>query len=128
MTPFIASSQPFCSEAGLRWSAGALASRCQAEIRHFAANSNLPDAHPFNPHVTLLGLDTQPLDSVLETTSQLAAKLAPFTISFDRVSFGKIFHQCVYILCNETPELMQAGAPAREAFGMDPAAKCMPHL
>lgn len=57
-----------------------------------------------------------------------SACLQPYCISFDRVSFGSIFHQCVYILCNTEQPVMAAGAAAREEFGMDPSTHYMPHL
>jgi hypothetical protein len=64
---------------------------------------------------------------VLSVTSQLASSLKPFSIVLDRVSSGSIFHQCVYVLCNETTELMETGAAARRAFEMD-SIRYMPHL
>lgn len=54
--------------------------------------------------------------------------LQPYRISFDKVAFGGIFHQCVYVLCHQDPPTMKAGSAAREAFGLDPGSPYMPHL
>lgn len=76
--------------------------------------------------MTLLGGIELSKSRVLSVTSQLASSLKPFSVVLDRVSSGSIFHQCVYILCNETAELMETGAAARLAFEVDSI--YMPHL
>lgn len=40
----------------------------------------------------------------------LTFPLQPYRISFDRVSSGSIFHQCVYVLCSTEADTMQARA------------------
>ena len=105
---------------------GDLCNRLIKEIDLLACRPILKDAPKFKPHVTLLGGIELSKSRVLSLTSQLASSLKPFPIVLDRVSSGSIFHQCVYVLCNETAQLMQAGAEARRAFEMHSI--YMPHL
>jgi Cyclic phosphodiesterase-like protein len=86
------------------------------------------DAPEFFPHVTLVGGIEQPKDQVLTMAEELASILNPIQIEFDKVAHGNIYHQCVYILCKATEELLVAGKAAKEAFGLDPSAVYMPHL
>lgn len=51
-----------------------------------------------------------------------------YEIKLRDVSYGKIFHQCVYILCETDEHTMAAGRVAREEYGLDPYATYMPHL
>ncbi|KAL4440633.1 hypothetical protein ABPG75_003634 [Micractinium tetrahymenae] len=105
---------------------GPLADKLHAEIKGLAGRT--PGAHAFLPHVTLLGgIHTTQAD-VLQRAQQLAARLKPYRITFDKVSYGAIFHQCVYVLCATDGDIMQAGAATREAYGQDPSSRYMPHL
>lgn len=105
---------------------GALAAELQGEIDCLAARFS--DAPRFPPHVTLVGAVEMTEERVLAAARALAARLEPYWISFDRVSCGSIFHQCVYVLASNDPATMQAGAAAREVCGLDPGASYMPHL
>ena len=107
---------------------GLLAGRLHHEIIDLAHRKDLQDAFEFFPHVTLLGGINQPKDQVLATTEQLIEKIKSLDIKFDKVSYGEIFHQCVYILCNPSDELLAAGAEAKRAFNLDPTSTYMPHL
>jgi hypothetical protein len=106
---------------------GALASRLHLDIARLSARPDLPDAPVFDPHVTLLGGINRSKDDVLEITRNLASQMRSFPIALDRVASGNIFHQCIYILCSCTPELVAAGAAARSVFAMD-TPPYMPHL
>lgn len=67
----------------------------------------MPDAPPFQPHVTLLGGIAAAEGDVLQRAQALARQLKPYRISFDRVACGAIFHQCVYVLCRTDADAMQ---------------------
>lgn len=86
------------------------------------------EASEFFPHVTLLGGIEKPKDEVLAITEQLASTLKPIQIDFDKVAYGNIYHQCVYILCKTSEDLASAGRSAKEAFHLDPSTPYMPHL
>ena len=50
-----------------------------------------------------------------------------FEIEFDKVHFGAIFFQCVYILCKKTLATMEANSLAVKVLGMQQW-EYMPHL
>ncbi len=59
----------------------------------------------------------------------VACSMQAYRINFDDVSYGSIFHQCVYVRCKLHAATLQAARRAREAFGQDPdATPYMPHL
>lgn len=102
------------------------------EIYHLASHTSCA-APIFIPHVTLLGGISSPLSNVLQISKNLASQLHSFDIILDRVSYGTIFHQCVYILCKNNDDIMQAGNEARQAFFKQVApellhSKYMPHM
>lgn len=88
----------------------------------------LQEASEFFPHATLIGGINQPKDQVLATTQKLADNLKLIPIKFDKVTYGDIFHQCVYIRCHDSEELLAAAAEAKKAFGLDPTPTYMPHV
>ena len=102
--------------------AGSLATKLGNEITKLTGPS-------FEPHVTLIGGvgAVGKKDQVLSVAQDLASTLKPIEIRFDLVESGQIFHQCVYILCQKSDQLMAAGAAAKQAFGVEPA-PYMPHL
>ena len=86
------------------------------------------EAPEFPAHVTLIGGIERPKDEVITITEQLAATLKPIQIDFQNVTYGNIYHQCVYILCKASEDLLQAGKEAKGAFHLDPSTPYMPHL
>ena len=50
-----------------------------------------------------------------------------YHIDLDRVTYGGIFFQCVYILCKPTQEVLDANTLAKERLGFD-TGPYMPHL
>lgn len=50
-----------------------------------------------------------------------------YRVSFEGVTCGSEFYQCVYLLAHKDPGTMAAGAAAREAFGIE-TRPYMPHL
>lgn len=123
-----------------------MASLLQAEVDTLAAKHK--GAPRFQPHVTLLGGIEQGEAQVLEAAATLAADLQvsrrlpaahtcrsllspkiesahpscplqPYHIDFERVAYGAIFHQCVYLLGRKgeaTMRVSRLGAPAHSAF------------
>jgi len=78
--------------------------------------------------VTLLGGIQQPKEQVLTIAEQIASNLKPIQIDFDKVTYGDLYHQCVYILCKTSEDLISAGRAAKEAFDLDPSTLYMPHV
>ena len=64
----------------------------------------------FAPHVTLFAL-VQGLEAdVLGAAQRVARRTKPFEVRFNEVSRGEQYFQCVYLLAEKTPELMDAHA------------------
>ncbi|KAH7624734.1 putative Cyclic phosphodiesterase [Nannochloris sp. 'desiccata'] len=104
---------------------GSLAAHLHREIVDTSRKTEAPE---FFPHVTLLGGIAQPKEQVLTIAEQIASSLKPIQIEFDKVTYGNIYHQCVYILCKASEDLSRAGRAAKEAFNLDPSTPYMPHL
>jgi 2'-5' RNA ligase len=51
-----------------------------------------------------------------------------YTLEFQDVSYGSIFHQCVYVRCKTTEAAMDAAKRTRQAFGHPTDAQYMPHV
>jgi hypothetical protein len=64
----------------------------------------------------------------LTIAEQIASSLKPIQIEFDKVTYGNMYHQCVYILCKASQDLTSAGRAAKEAFHVDPSTPYMPHV
>jgi Cyclic phosphodiesterase-like protein len=83
----------------------------------------------FTPHITLVAaIMTSPQD-VVQRTKDLAAKLTPYTFSFDSLSYKDRYFQCVFAKMKLTEEVLNANKIAREVFferKTDP--EYMPHL
>lgn len=103
---------------------GATADQLQQEINYLADAYGGPT---FPPHVTLVGGVTGNEDQVLESAQDLAAKLKPYRISFDKPEYGGIYHQCVYMLCQKEQSTMRAGKQSKDVFKQSLSAY-MPHL
>ncbi|EOA18643.1 hypothetical protein CARUB_v10007217mg [Capsella rubella] len=81
----------------------------------------------FEPHVTV---------AVASLTAEEAKKLfesacdglKPYTATVDRVSTGTFFFQCVYLLLQSTPEVMEAGEHCKNHFNGSTNTPYMPHL
>eukprot|EP00250_Pteridium_aquilinum_P014949 c22299_g1_i1 orf=476-1099(-) len=65
---------------------------------------------PFEPHVTVLGVGTHKLSLRHATLSlQKACRdLPPFTCRLTRPACGNTFYQCVYMLVDGSPEVVEA--------------------
>lgn len=51
-----------------------------------------------------------------------------YRLEFQDVSYGKIFHQCVYVRCKTTDAVMDAAKRTRQAFGHSTDTQYMPHV
>ncbi|KAF5833605.1 cyclic phosphodiesterase-like protein-domain-containing protein [Dunaliella salina] len=95
------------------------------EMDHLATSFHGPR---FVPHVTLLGGMDMSEDQARDAAAQIASKIKPYTLHFEKVQWGSFFFQCVFIRIKQDPETMEAAAIARHECGMDPAGPYMPHL
>lgn len=51
-----------------------------------------------------------------------------YEIKFQSVSYGEIFFQCIYMLCEPSQPTLAAAAAARRVFGKNENDHYMPHL
>jgi hypothetical protein len=90
----------------------------------------------FLPHVTLLPDIKMTSDKVIETTREMVLEWRSdehvregWRASFQKIKKGKSFFQCVFILCEMDPTVMQAATIARRVFKMERLlGPYMPHL
>ena len=82
----------------------------------------------FEPHVTLIGELTEPEDEIITKTQVLAARIMPYTITLTHVEFLNEYFRCLFIKVQETEEIIEANAKARETFCRTHDPKHMPHL
>lgn len=85
----------------------------------------------FIPHVTLLGGIECSLVKAQEITQELVQSraLKPVDILLDKVGYGEIFHQTVFIHVSKTEELVKQHDVVLDAFGMEASVSgYMPHM
>jgi 2'-5' RNA ligase len=88
-----------------------------------------PYATPhFEPHVTLLGHLTGPVDTMLAKTSKLANRLPQYEIALQSLDYMNEFFRCLYLRVHQTDDLMHAHMTAKEIMGEKRNADFMPHL
>ena len=70
------------------------------------------------------------LENVVHTVclSKCLKLLQPYRIRFDKPSYGSIYHQCTFMLCQQDAATMNAGKQSKQAFKQDASASYMPHL
>ncbi|KAK9832428.1 hypothetical protein WJX74_009958 [Apatococcus lobatus] len=105
---------------------GVLANRLQTEIDHLAGLTN--EAPSFLPHVTVVAGVEGTEQEVLQRATEAAAQIQKYVIGFESVSYGKMYFQCVYMLCEPSRPTLAAAAAARRVFGKDKGDHYMPHL
>ncbi|KAM0867471.1 hypothetical protein ACQ4PT_041980 [Festuca glaucescens] len=63
---------------------------------------------PFEPHATVVGAVTLRRSAAIEALRAAAvAAVAPYTARVTGVARGDFFYQCVYLLLEPTPEVIQ---------------------
>ena len=85
------------------------------------------DAPVFEPHITLIGNLEGTEKELIERTRQLAGRLEPFTAVLTQPSYRDTHFQCLFMLVERTPPLMNAHVTAREFFHK-PHQEFMPHV
>ncbi|KAG1346559.1 Cyclic phosphodiesterase [Cocos nucifera] len=82
----------------------------------------------FEPHITVVGaIRLRPDDAVRRLRSACAA-LSPYPARVASAARGTFFYQCVYLLIDPSPEVMQTSAHCCDHFAYKNSAAYMPHL
>jgi 2'-5' RNA ligase len=85
------------------------------------------DTQEFDPHVTLLGGISGPVDRVLETTESLAEAHQALSLSLETIQCSTTRHQCVFALVEATLPLLSLRQTAAREFGLT-REMYVPHL
>lgn len=103
----------------------------EACVRLSRVISDLSRAHgtpSFEPHVTLLGGLREPLEVVLTRSTSLARALRPFEARFGAAGISDEYFRCLFLVVEETPDLLEARVRARRLFGRAGDPPLLPHL
>ena len=76
------------------------------------------DTTEFEPHVTLLGGISGPVDRVLETTESLAEAHQALSLSLETIQCSTTRHQCVFAFVEATLPLLSLRQTAVREFGL----------
>ncbi|KAK9132308.1 hypothetical protein Scep_011836 [Stephania cephalantha] len=83
----------------------------------------------FDPHITLVGAikltESEALDKFRSACEDLKRA---YTVQMKSVSYGTFFYQCVYLLLQPTPQVMDVNAHCTGHFGYKSSTPYMPHL
>lgn len=87
----------------------------------------------FEPHVTLLGQVVGSEEEIVSRVAQLANIITSYEIQLARVDYLDEYFRCLFVKAEETDDVMNANAKARETFqgyitSQDPTNQYMPHL
>jgi 2'-5' RNA ligase len=80
------------------------------------------------PHACMWACNKLPKDARPIVKAHAALYAQAYRLDFQDVSYGKIFHQCVYVRCKPSDAAMVAAKRTRQAFGHPTDAEYMPHL
>ncbi|RWR86444.1 cyclic phosphodiesterase-like protein [Cinnamomum micranthum f. kanehirae] len=82
----------------------------------------------FEPHVTVVGAIRLTKDDALHKLQSSCSGLKPYAARINTVSKGTFFYQCVYLLLDPTPEVVEPSAHCSSHFGYKNSTPYMPHL
>ncbi|XP_021800745.1 cyclic phosphodiesterase-like isoform X3 [Prunus avium] len=92
----------------------------------------------FEPHITVVGaISLTPEDALnkfksasrgLKACDAKVDRVAAYDARVDRVATGTFFYQCVFLLINPTPQVVETSAHCCGHFGFNSSTPYMPHL
>ncbi|KAF8391167.1 hypothetical protein HHK36_023468 [Tetracentron sinense] len=82
----------------------------------------------FEPHITVVGAISLTEADALHKFRSACEGLKSYTARINSVSTGTFFYQCVYLLLDPNPEVMEASAHCTGHFGYNTLTPYMPHL
>ncbi|OAY78029.1 Cyclic phosphodiesterase [Ananas comosus] len=82
----------------------------------------------FDPHITVVGATRLHPAAAVEMLRSAAAALSPYPARVASVASGGFFYQCVYLLIDPSPEVVEASAHCCRHFGYQSSTPYMPHL
>ncbi|KAK6932747.1 2',3'-cyclic-nucleotide 3'-phosphodiesterase [Dillenia turbinata] len=82
----------------------------------------------FHPHITVVGAISLTESDAIQKLKTSCDGLKAYTASVAKVATGTFFYQCVFLLLQTTPEVMEASARCTSHFGYKKSAPYVPHL
>ncbi|KAL8460755.1 hypothetical protein ACS0TY_031527 [Phlomoides rotata] len=82
----------------------------------------------FEPHVTVVGAISLTETEARDKFDKACEKLKPYCATVEKVGTGTFYYQCVYLLLQPTPEVVEASAHSCAHFGYKNSTPYMPHL
>ncbi|KAE8817617.1 Cyclic phosphodiesterase [Hordeum vulgare] len=85
---------------------------------------------PFEPHATVVGAVRMRRPAAIQAlrAAAAAAGVGPYTARVTSVARGDLFYQCVYLLLEPTPEVIQTSDHFCSHFGFQRSTPYMPHV
>ncbi|KAL6992343.1 hypothetical protein U1Q18_010451 [Sarracenia purpurea var. burkii] len=82
----------------------------------------------FEPHVTVVGAISLTEEDAVDKFRSACRGVKAYTATVEKVATGTFFYQCVFLLLQPTPEVMEASLHCTGHFGYRSSAPYMPHL
>ncbi|GAB4827126.1 hypothetical protein Ancab_034013 [Ancistrocladus abbreviatus] len=82
----------------------------------------------FEPHVTVVGAINLTEDDAVHKFRSACDGLKVYTANVQSVSTGTFFYQCVFLLLQTSPEVLETSAHCCGHFGYQNSSSYMPHL
>ncbi|KAG0492981.1 hypothetical protein HPP92_006379 [Vanilla planifolia] len=82
----------------------------------------------FEPHITVVGDLRLRRNDAIASLRSAASSLKPYKARVASVGCGNIFYQCVYLLIDPSPEVVETSARCCSHFGYERSTPYMPHL
>ncbi|XP_061356400.1 cyclic phosphodiesterase-like isoform X2 [Gastrolobium bilobum] len=86
------------------------------------------DGPQFEPHITVVGAISLTADEALTKLRSSCEGLKAYNVTVDGVATGTFFFQCVYLLLNPTPQVVETSTHCCSHFGYKNSTPYMPHL
>ncbi|XP_020581564.1 cyclic phosphodiesterase-like [Phalaenopsis equestris] len=82
----------------------------------------------FDPHITVVGDLPLRREDAIARFHSAAASVKPFTARIADIAYGTFFYQCVYLLIDPSPEVVETSAHCCGHFGYNRSTPYMPHM
>ncbi|XP_062016702.1 cyclic phosphodiesterase-like [Rosa rugosa] len=82
----------------------------------------------FDPHITVVGAITLTPEDALNKFKAASQAVKAYEAKVESVATGTFFYQCVFLLINPTPQVVEASAICCGHFGYNSSTPYMPHL
>ena len=102
--------------------------RLYNQLQSLISQLNKPYSIPvFQPHVTLVGSLSGPVETIIAQSTQLASLLKPYEIILQRVGYLNEYYRCLFVHVEPTESVMDAYKNAQGILNL-PNKHYMPHL